>query len=124
MDTILYFQSQSKTNAAEKLGGVQDVAAKCGNASARVDFLWPEGLALSQTDAFDPPIAYGLKLVQHHLTAATVQPATHALFVTLIAPYRTGTPPPPKAKFEKTPSGFRVTWPDGVIACPISSLRP
>ena len=30
MDTILYFQSQSKTNAAEKLGGVQDVAAKCG----------------------------------------------------------------------------------------------
>ena len=30
MDTILYFQSQSKANAAEKLGGVQDVAAKCG----------------------------------------------------------------------------------------------
>ena len=88
-----------------------DVVAKCGNASARVDFLWPEGLALSQTDAFDPPIAYGLKLVQHHLTAATVQPATHALFVTLIAPYRTGTPPPPKAKLEKTSSSFRVTWP-------------
>ena len=88
-----------------------DVSAKCGNASARVDFLWPEGLALSQTDAFDPPIAYGLKLVQHHLTATTPQPATKALFVTLIAPYRTGTTPPPKAKFEKTPSGFRVTWP-------------
>ena len=52
-----------------------------------------------------------MKLVQHHLTAATVQPATHALFVTLIAPYRTGTPPPPKAKFEHTTSGFRIVWP-------------
>ena len=87
------------------------VAAKCGNASARVDFLWPEDLAISQTDAFDPPIAYGLKLVQHHLTASTIQPATSMLFVTLIAPYRTGTPPPPKAKFERMPAGFRVTWP-------------
>ena len=87
------------------------VSAKCGNASATVDFLWPEHLSISQTDAFDPPIAYGLKLVQHHLTAATVQPATNALFVTLIAPYRTGTTCPPKAKLERTSSGFRVTWP-------------
>jgi hypothetical protein len=87
------------------------VSAKCGNASAVVDFLWPDNLSISQTDAFDPPIAYGLKLVQHHLTAATVQPATNALFVTLIAPYRTGTTCPPKAKLEQTSSSFRVTWP-------------
>ena len=87
------------------------VSAKCGNASAAVDFLWPENLSLSQTDAFDPPIAYGLKLVQHHLTASTAQPATNALFVTLIAPRRTGTPCPPKAKLEQTSSEFRITWP-------------
>jgi len=87
------------------------VSAKCGNASAVVDFLWPENLSISQTDAFDPPIAYSLKLVQHHLTAATVQPATNALFVTLIAPYRTGTPCPPKAKLEQISSSVRVTWP-------------
>ena len=30
METVLYFQSQAKVNAAEKLSGVQDVAAKCG----------------------------------------------------------------------------------------------
>ena len=30
METVLYFQSQAKANAAEKLSGVQDVAAKCG----------------------------------------------------------------------------------------------
>ena len=30
METVLYFQSQTKANAAEKLSGVQDVAAKCG----------------------------------------------------------------------------------------------
>lgn len=30
MDTILYFQSQGKINAADKLSGVQSIAAKCG----------------------------------------------------------------------------------------------
>ena len=71
----------------------------------------PEGLALAQTDAFDPPIGHGYKLVQHHLTATTPQPATTALFVTLLAPYRTGTETPPKATCTRGPRGLRVSWP-------------
>ena len=93
------------------ISGQHQVEAVCTNASARVDFLWPQGLSLTQTDRFDPPIAYGKKLVQHHLTAATVKPATDVLFVTLLAPYRTGGEVPPKASFRKTGSGFRFSWP-------------
>ncbi len=39
MDTILYFGSHAKTNAAEKLGGVQDIAAKNGMPVQAIDGL-------------------------------------------------------------------------------------
>ena len=93
------------------IAGQHAVSARGACASAEVDFLWPEGLALAQTDAFDPPIGHGYKLVEHHLTATTPQPATTALFVTLLAPYRTGTETPPKATCTRGPQGLRVSWP-------------
>ncbi len=88
----------------------RDVTARCPSGSARVSFLWPKGLAVTQTDAFDPPIGHGYKLVQHHLTAVTPKRAKTACFVTLIAPYRTGGRLPPHGSFRKTEGGFEFKW--------------
>ena len=74
MDTILYFQSQPKVNAVEKLGGVQDVAAKCGmlvqtveglpgakRIKALVDFWHPAGAIVEcgGMAATVPPSVFG-----------------------------------------------------------------
>ena len=94
-----------------EIAGQHKVCARGARASAAVDFLWPKGLSLTQTDAFDPPIGHGLKLVEHHLTATTPRPATTALFVTLIAPYRTGSDAPPKGTLMHETEGLRFSWP-------------
>ena len=71
MDTILYFQSQSKTNAAEKLGGVQDVAAKCGWLVQTVPGL-PSPKRLRALEDFWRPVG---AIVECGGTAATVAPS-------------------------------------------------
>ena len=71
MDTILYFQSQSKTNAAEKLGGVQDVAAKCGWLVQTVPGL-PPPKRLRALEEFWHPVG---AIVECGGTAATVAPS-------------------------------------------------
>ena len=71
MDTILYFQSQSKTNAAEKLGGVQDVAAKCGWLVQTVPRL-PPTKRLRALEEFWHPVG---AIVECGGTAATVAPS-------------------------------------------------
>lgn len=71
MDTILYFQSQSKTNVAEKLGGVQDVAAKCGWLVQTVPGL-PSPKRLKALEDFWRPVG---AIVECGGTAVTVSPA-------------------------------------------------
>ncbi len=71
METILYFQSQSKTNAAEKLGGVQDVAAKCGWLVQTVPGL-PSAKRIAALVEFWHPVG---AIVECGGTAATVAPA-------------------------------------------------
>ena len=51
--------------------GQHAVHAVSGGAVARIDFVKPSGLALSQTDEFPVPIGHGIKLVQHHLSAVS-----------------------------------------------------
>lgn len=71
MDTILYFQSKSKTNAAEKLGGVQDVAAKCGWLVQAIPGL-PTQKRLRVLEDFWRPVG---AIVECGGTAVTVSPA-------------------------------------------------
>lgn len=62
-------------------------AVWCGEPGmARVSFLTPDGLALSQTDAFDPPPAEwsGIQLEQWHLTAAAGAKAKRQDFLVVI----------------------------------------
>ena len=70
MDTILYFQSQSKTNSAEKLGGVQDVAAKYGWLVQTVPGL-PSPKRLRALENFWRPVG---AIVECGGTAVTVSP--------------------------------------------------
>ena len=71
MNTILYFQSQGKVNAAEKLSGVQAIAAKCGWLVQVVEGLPQQGRLKSLLDFWHP---VGV-VVECGGTAATVDPA-------------------------------------------------
>jgi len=97
-------------HALEKMdvNGQESILVKGDKARCRVSFLVPQGLAMSQTDRFEPPPRPRIKLVQWHLTAATPQPATRAEFVTLCRPYRTGVAPPEEATVTRTDYGYRL----------------
>ncbi|MBR4259495.1 MAG: substrate-binding domain-containing protein [Kiritimatiellae bacterium] len=71
MNTVLYFQSQSKTNAGEKLGGVQNIAAKCEWLVQVVEGL-PPPKRLKELVEFWSPVG---AIVECGGTAATVDPA-------------------------------------------------
>ena len=70
MDTVLYFQSQAKVNAAEKLAGVQAIAAKCGWLVQVVEGL-PQRSRLRPLLDFWRPVGV---VVECGGTAATVDP--------------------------------------------------
>ena len=71
MDTVLYFQSQAKVNAAEKLAGVQAIAPKCGWLVQVIEGLPLAGRLESLIDFWQP---VGV-IVECGGTAATVDPA-------------------------------------------------
>lgn len=74
-----------------------DIVVTNGAAQCRAQFLWPQGLALSQTDKFDVPPRAKIKLRQWHLTASCTAPAARREFVTVLRPYRAGAPAPAPA---------------------------
>ncbi|MBZ0256355.1 heparinase II/III family protein, partial [bacterium] len=67
-----------------------DILAKNGDVECSVDFLWPNELALSQTDKFDPPPRPRVKLTEYHLTAQTPTKSKRQEFITLFQPYKKG----------------------------------
>jgi len=91
-----------------KLAGQDDIRVANGKAAARVRFLAPAGLKLSQTSKFDPPPRARIKLTEWHLTAATAAPARTAAFVTVLRPHRAGAEPPAAATFHEVPGGYAL----------------
>lgn len=79
----------------------RDIRVTVGEAGCRVALLAPEGLALTQTDQFDPPPRERIKLTQWHLTAATPERARTAQFATVIRPHHAGEEPPTGGVFER-----------------------
>ena len=73
-----------------KIDNQHNILAENGKAACKVNFLWPENLSISQTDKFDPPPRERIKLVEHHLTAATSDKSLNQTFVTVLRPYRSG----------------------------------
>ncbi len=85
----------------------QQVRVVTGNAACDVDFLWPKGMTLTQTDKFDTPPRPRIKLVEYHLTATPEQKSTSQAFVTVIRPYRAGEKATSKiSAFEQIEGGF------------------
>ncbi|GMV93131.1 MAG: heparinase [Candidatus Hydrogenedentota bacterium] len=76
----------------------------------RVRFLEPAGLALSQTDQFDPPPAEwaNFKLNEWHLTADCAEKAKTREFVTVIEILDAPEQAPTDVSLEQTPDGARV----------------
>lgn len=68
----------------------QHVRAGVKEAECDVVFLEPANLVISQTDQFDPPPNPRVKLVEHHLTAATASAVDKCRFVTVLRPHRAG----------------------------------
>lgn len=85
-----------------------DIRVTNAPAAARVDFLWPTDLEVSQSNVFDPPLNRNQELVQHHLTAQTPGKASDQVFITLLWPHRAGEQIAVDAVIEQTASGFRV----------------
>ena len=93
------------------INGQQDIRVVNEGASAQASFLWPQGLAISQTDKFDVPPRPRVKLVEYHLTAQAPTLSTQQVFVTVFRPHRTGESLVGEATLEQTPGGFVVHVP-------------
>ncbi len=105
-----------------KIESQHKISIENKGAACEADFLYPGDLKLSQTDKFDPPLPPHVKLVQSHLRADTPQKADKALFITLIRPYRTGSPAPRKAEMEENADAFEIGVPesDGPLKIEVS----
>ncbi|MGD9498369.1 MAG: DUF4962 domain-containing protein [Armatimonadota bacterium] len=97
------------------IDGQRDIRVTVGEAGCGVEMLAPEGLALTQTDQFDPPPRERIRLTQYHLTAATTQPAREQRFATLIRPHRAGEEPASGGSFElgESCAAVRATLTEG-----------
>ena len=72
MKTLLYFQSNAKTSADEKLGGVQSIAAKCGWHVQIIDGI-PTAKKIKSLVSFWNPVG---AIVECGGTATTLNPST------------------------------------------------
>lgn len=91
-----------------RIDGQHDIGLEIGDVRCSVNMLAPEGLALTQTDQFDPPPRERIKLTQWHLTAKTQEPATSMRFVTVLRPWRAGERPRMDAQCEVTEEACAV----------------
>ncbi|NMA47871.1 MAG: DUF4962 domain-containing protein [Lentisphaerae bacterium] len=89
----------------------QDIRVQNNGAACQVAMLWPNNLAITQTDKFDPPPRPRIKVVEYHLTAQTRQPQRQVEFVTVIRPYRADQDLPGNPSLEKTSDGFALAIP-------------
>ncbi|NLF19215.1 MAG: DUF4962 domain-containing protein, partial [Lentisphaerae bacterium] len=98
-------------------------------ASLRAEFLMPPALAFTQTDQFDTPVAWPPDRTfsnQWHLTAATPEPDTTGVFLTVLTPARAGEDeqrPRAEALDSATGRGVRLHFPDGSQA-EVAFARP
>ena len=108
------------SKAPFRIADQHDIVTEYTHAASTVDFLYPEKLAVTQTDRFDPPITNPRlreRYIEHHLTATPEAKSDKACFITLIRPYKKGGKVPAKGSITQTAKGFTVTVPmeDGKV---------
>jgi hypothetical protein len=92
-DSPEVFQYHLHSPAEMKIAGPTDISITTDRAGGQIGLFTPAELDVTQTDQFDVPPRQRIKLVQHHLTAATKQPAAKQQFITVIRPHRAGEKP-------------------------------
>ena len=90
-----------------KIAGPAAVEAASGKASAKVAFLAPAGLKLSQSNLYEPPPRRN-KVTEWHLTAETAAPVARMEFVTVVRPARPGDPAPGGQTLKSIPGGYAL----------------
>jgi hypothetical protein len=105
------FEWRLHTSDAMEVNGQEYIRAVKGDASGKVSLLWPKDLVVSQTDKFDVPPRPRIKLVEHHLTAATPEKLERQEFVTVFRIHRTGEVLEGEARLEHRENGFKVRVP-------------
>ena len=90
-----------------------DITLAVGEVGCRLSFLAPDGLRLTRSEGYDPPIRppYDELIHEFHLTAQAAEPAARREFVTLIRPYRADEPVDPRAEYLALPAGHAVRTP-------------
>jgi hypothetical protein len=86
-------------------------SATKGKGACQVEFLYPAGLQISQTDKFETPPRPRIKLVEHHLTAATAGKNRDMEFVTVLRPHLSATAVQGKSTVRQIDGGYLVTIP-------------
>ncbi|MCA8950862.1 MAG: DUF4962 domain-containing protein [Planctomycetes bacterium] len=85
--------------------GDQRAELRVGAAACAIDWLTDAPLMLAQTDRFDPPPLPRIRLVEHHLTASTREPANAWECLTVLRPHRADAEPIGFAVID-APAGF------------------
>ena len=97
-----------------------------GKGACEVEFLLPAALSITQTDQFDPPPRPRIKLVEHHLTASTVEKLRDAEFVTVLRPHGADRQVSGESALARLDGGYLVTVPclDGGRIRIVLNARP
>lgn len=102
------FEWRLHSPVAMDLRSGQKVQVTVDDVRCDVAFLEPADLSITQTDQFDPPPRPRVKLVEHHLTAATASPRRECQYVTILRPYRTSDPAATGQQFTRVDGGLAV----------------
>ncbi len=86
--------------------GDNRLTAKSGRVVCPVEFLTPRGLALTQTDQYDPNPRERIKIREWHVTAETPSPTQRIEFVTVFRPQRTDQAVGRRAELTSIPGGY------------------
>ncbi len=92
------------------VAGQHDISVGSGDVRCSVDLLEPAGLALAQTDKFDPMPRppFDKQIVEHHLTADAAEKATRRQFVALFRPTRGAEAAGGKSEQTKSDAGYAI----------------
>lgn len=105
------FEWRLHTADAMLINGQRDIQAANSRGGCKVEFLYPQGLQISQTDKFDTPPRPRLKLVEHHLTAVPAERSVTRDFVTVLRPYLGERQVEGACALAESESGYTLTIP-------------
>jgi hypothetical protein len=91
------------------LASEQEIRVRAGDVVCEIAMLAPEGLAITQTDQYDPNPWPQISVREWHLTATTPAKRQATEFITLYRPHRSAASVPRGARLTKSEGGYVLT---------------